>query len=629
MLDEIKDETVEVEFKGIVFKIKMSDYGAYKPKGYSEIEELLEKYQIMPYRRAQEALIEFLLLCPHSLLIQIKEISQDPDNNMLILRVEGNSILLKEKTTLASLKSGWYYYITGVNYINIKSKKLTHLKEKISQNKNRKIQPLIKNGSNLDITPDDIQIQLLVDCSWMHAFELQVKEKRILMDCGFTFNPNHLFDKNTEVDSSKVSNTISTNNNQINEVENKLNKLKNYLLLNPPNWLIISHVHKDHTAGLVWMLKEKKVYEKIEYIFCTKYSALTILNAILHEKSLKDKFIKKIYPVSFRDSINISNNVKVQFFSAGHMVGAISTLFSIQLSKNFVKTHKEFRKRSHWRFLYTSDFCLDVIPPIESFSETLRKFPKVIDFAILDGAREQRKIHSLEDQLENLYQESVKTWQQGGTVIISTDEHTYSPIIFMKFYQKNRNTKFPVPIYIDPDILDCFSQLSLCYDDLDNTTKSQIINKRNPFQSWQIQPLNNIRTSYEALSQPSLIITYPNEISKKPLSDIFPLLAMDPKNLMVFALYLNKNDEITWNFVKNDPTTIEHYTNLNGILNKRIPLQFNPKCRIFNQIDAYRKYTFQNHANDEQFKILRKKITILREYLFHKGEIKVLKLLYP
>ena len=125
MLDEIEDENVEVEFKGIFFKIKMSDYGVYKPKGYSEIEELLEKYQIIPFRRAQEALIEFLLLCPHSLLIKIKEIRQDPDNCMLILRVEGNSILLKEKTTLASLKSGWYYYITGVDYINIKAKKFT------------------------------------------------------------------------------------------------------------------------------------------------------------------------------------------------------------------------------------------------------------------------------------------------------------------------------------------------------------------------------------------------------------------------------------------------------------------------------------------------------------------------
>ena len=402
------------------------------------------------------------------------------------------------------------------------------------------------------------------------------------------------------------------------EINTANRQVISHILESPPKYIFLSHGHYDHTRGLRALLKSAKIADYIQGIFCTKSTALQILDELFKKKKYlnqRDQFLSKVIIVEKDEKINLTPKDWIRCVPSGHVVGAVAFW-----------VHFTLPSKKEWNAFYTGDYCLDDLYGMQHLGNYWAKLPKKMDLGIIDASRKDRDIPSLEAQLSALWDEAQMIWEQGGSVVIATDLRFYSLLVYLYFFDKLHGSELQCPIYIAAEIRKVIERAMLAPSDFPPMIKSQINNHRSPFFSWRVQILDSIKQTYQALASPSLIITHPNQIGTPPLSEIFPLVAMDESSMLAFALYLNRNnDDTTWDFAHEDPLEISHKSKLNGILSVPVEMRFQPKCHVFNRMEKYKYFTFQNHANQAQFRELTTQIRFQKIAFLHQSALECMK----
>lgn len=581
-----QDKEIYFEYGGKKFTIKLDingNYGHFSSDRYQTFLNHIRSNNISQME-IKAAICELFSKVPQYILDKIVEIIQNPDHKLICIRMRKNTDELMKISSDISDKTGWYYYITG-NSLDIPHDMCLDLKN-IERNHIPKI--LFNDLKDKEINPNDLTITTLVDSQPYHCIEVKILNHTILLDCGFVVHdgdPKPSLDKNQS-----------------------LLSIQNYLKKQSIEYVFITHVHDDHISGLKWLLDRG-----IVGIIGTKTTLLSIRNKFQKEKFL-NLFLDHAYPAKYEQRIALTKNCKMILYPAGHVPGNASIIIEIiQRIPKKPSDPNSKKEQKEWRFLYSSDLLLDDLPPIDGFDYFLRRFTqkKRISLGIIDGSRHNINMIPLHNQLNALYQEAEITLNKGRSVIIATEPYSLAILIYLYFYDKDRenNKKIQVPIYVEKVIYDHFCVLKLCAEDLTNNIKSRIIGKRNPYESWRIVELPNknkddIYSILEALKKPSIILTYPTTINEDPLKSLYKNIECNSSHLLVFASYLKQPLEVQF---KKDP----------------------PNCEIFNLKPAYKDYEFQNHGDQSQIDKIRNNLTIDRVILFHLPDFKTFEKLHP
>jgi len=589
------------------------DQNIYKTERLEFLNNIIEKFKIQPLEKIEDALICLFSKVANFILKAVDKIKYNLKQKLFIIEMKGYADLIYNYTLEATLESGWRYYITGAKIYNHK------IIEELQFLKINKSIPIFFE-ENIELK--DITIRAIIDAPNFHCFELKIKNKSILLDCGLPF-----FDQ-YEVKLEKNSNSkiISQNLEQ-----NQLDAIIEYLESNQPECVILTHNHFDHTCGLVWILKDEEKQKKLRFILGTKTTLSNYYSIIRKIKKISDKYKEKAISLRYFEKYYIAKNFYLMPLPAGHIPGSMSLLFSIQGSD---EENNKIQNLNEWNFLYTSDFYIKSITPIDGFEKVFNFIPKNIDFAIIDGSKKEKVLIPFEKQLEDVYQAALETWNRSGSVLIATNPYDlaifFYTMFFLRDYERKDKSKsksmFLPYIYIDSTIYDIFFKLSEFNDDLSDEIKNMINSLHNPFQSWRIQNIHFIRSTFESLARPSLIITHPTNLNSEPIIRIFPIFSMNDRNLLIFG-YFEENDEKISEGLFNKSIPIETESDLNGILIEKQKLKFKRKCEIFNLKEEFRKYLFELHPDQNMIKKLEEELNIKKKYYFHSNEKNILMLL--
>ncbi|MHA1338716.1 MAG: MBL fold metallo-hydrolase [Promethearchaeota archaeon] len=621
----MKSESFEYSYMDLNWLV-LPNNDNYKTERLEFLKNIIKKFRIKPLKQEKQALDCLFSKVPKFVLKAINQIFYNSKQHIFIIEMKGYSDIIYNYTLEASIESGWRYYITGVKQINSKI-----IEEMQFLNNQKDIQKIIEE--NVDI--NEIEVRVIIDSPNFHCFELKVKDKRILLDCGLPYFPKSDNISELQNNNGNIENSFPNSDLEVSQ----LIAIRDYLEQNPPNWIIISHNHMDHTSGLIWIMKKAK--KELSSIIGTKTTLTAYYSIIRKREKPKSIFRLKSRVVAFFEEIYIAPNCSITFLPAGHIPGSLSIFVKLykdsqikdqgEKEKIDSKKKKQRKKEVLWSFLYTSDFYITSIPPIDGFEKSIEFLPKTIDFAIIDGSRHDKEKIPFEKQLEDVYDFALKTWDKNGSVLIATNPFSHAIFFYMMFYlkdyerkDKSKNKSIYMPyIYVDSLIYDTFYKLSLFNDDLSADIHNMMNTLHNPFQSWRIQNIHHIRSTFESLARPSLILIHPTNVNKEPLARIFPLFSMNYRNLLVFG-YFSDNDEKTSEGLFKRLIPLESYSDLNGILQEKHNLKFNPKCRIFNLEEEFRSYLFEIHPDKKMLEILDDKIEMKKKYLFHTNKVRIL-----
>ena len=186
LFDEIEEQskTEVFEFQGKEWQIRLSETSAQESKGFHKFRDLYQQYNPRAPKDMEEALIALFKTLRKGDLDQIHEILVNHTHSILTLRCKKNIPDLKEASVLSGLETGWYYYITGYDYLETdQNKQLLQWSRRLE---NTRIQErnylLLSNADTKNLkTPSeyfqsssDWTWKILIDQSEIHCFELEL-----------------------------------------------------------------------------------------------------------------------------------------------------------------------------------------------------------------------------------------------------------------------------------------------------------------------------------------------------------------------------------------------------------------------------------------------------------------------
>lgn len=232
--------------------------------------------------------------------------------------------------------------------------------------------------------------------------------------------------------------------------EKKYEELNDKLPFNSENvdFCLVTHNHVDHIGRLAYMVKQgysKEIYATditCKLLPLAMYDSLKVLRDVSKRKNEKclytendvEKALSLLKPCKYNDTICISDNVKVTFFSNGHLVGAAIILVQISYPGyddiNLLFTGDYNNKNMFFDVIPVPDWVLDL--PLTVIQEST--------YGNMDSGEMRRSFK------ENIR----KTISQNGTVValVFSLGRAQEILYELKNMQKEQILK-DIPIYFD------------------------------------------------------------------------------------------------------------------------------------------------------------------------------------
>jgi hypothetical protein len=336
---------------------------------------------------------------------------------------------------------------------------------------------------------------------------IQTPNSNVLVDCGInpeTFEPSKAYP-------------------YLNEMKLELSQI---------DAVVLTHAHMDHCGFIPYLF----AYGYDGPVYCTPPTRdLAMLLqmdfvSIASKNSqyavpygIKDiqKELAHMVTVGYNEVIDITPEVKLTFYNAGHILG--SSMVHLHVGEGL------------HNLVFSGDIKYGFT---RLFDQANSNFPRVETLFIDStyGGRNDVQPNRFESD-KKLVDLALSVCQRGGKVLIPTFAVGRSQEIMLVLEEyASRNKDFNYPVYIDGMILEA-SAIHTAYPEyLRHNIQRRILSNDSPFESRIFEPVKKDRQEI-ADGGPAIIIAPSGMLSGGPSVEYLRLMADDPKNAMFFVGY--------------------------------------------------------------------------------------------
>ncbi|MBA7626094.1 Ribonuclease [subsurface metagenome] len=284
------------------------------------------------------------------------------------------------------------------------------------------------------------------------------------------------------------------------------------------DYLFLSHAHIDHSGNIptlvksgfrgkivttkatadlisIMLLDSAYIHEKdIEYVNKKRRKKGLPPKEPLYTKKDVEESLKYLEPIQYEKWFKVSEDVKVIFYDAGHILGSALILIEVQ---------EDHGKR---RLLFTGDIGRKNLPIIKDPYQV-----ENVDFLISEstyGGRYHRPYKEVSSELRDLIN---RTYKRKGKIIIPAFSVGRTQEIVYEIHNLHENNELPdIPIFVDSplsvNVTEIFKRHPECYDD---EALEIINNNENPFGFERLIYIKDVEKSKElnSINKPCIIIS--------------------------------------------------------------------------------------------------------------------------
>src|SRR3989339_111392 len=341
------------------------------------------------------------------------------------------------------------------------------------------------------------------------CFLLQTPESRIVLDCGI----------NPAAPEEYAYPHFDSPEFRINEIDA----------------VIISHAHLDHSAMVPLLVK----YGYSGPIYCTEPTrdvmSLLALDfiSIGYKDARKPPFdvadvkqmVKQTICVNFEEVTDITPDIRMTFYNAGHILGS-------------AMTHLHIGNGLH-NLLYTGDMLYD---NSNLLARAITKFPRLETVIIESTYGSKDDILPPRKEAEDLFMDLIKkTIERGGKILLPVLGVGRSQEIMLMVERAVREGTLPkIPIHVQGLVWDVTAIHSAYPEFFNPVVRKQIFfEEHNPFLSEIFKRVGSQKEMQEVMHSEgsSIIIATSGMLTGGASVEYFKVLSENPKNIVILTSY--------------------------------------------------------------------------------------------
>jgi KH/beta-lactamase-domain protein len=297
--------------------------------------------------------------------------------------------------------------------------------------------------------------------------------------------------------------------------------------------VVISHGHMDHMGFLPYLF----AYGYDGPVYCTpptrdlmvllQQDYINLMKKVFNMEPLyskKDihKELRSIITVDYNEVVDITPEIKMTLYNAGHILGSASV-------------HLHIGEGAH-NLVYTADQKFGFT---KLFDPATTKFPRLETLLIEStyGGRNDRGLSRFESE-KNLTSLIKETIERRGKVLVpvfAVGRSQEIMLVLEDFMRRNPDLNFPV--YIDGMVLEA-SAIHTAYPEyLREQLQRKILSDNSPFESPMLKLAKGTDRETIADGEPAVILAPSGMLNGGPSVEYLKLMAEDPKNLLTFVGY--------------------------------------------------------------------------------------------
>ncbi|MFH2106040.1 MAG: beta-CASP ribonuclease aCPSF1 [Candidatus Micrarchaeota archaeon] len=297
--------------------------------------------------------------------------------------------------------------------------------------------------------------------------------------------------------------------------------------------VVLSHAHTDHSGFVPYLY----AYGYDGPVYCTPPTRdLTILLqqdyvnltkrafGVDPPYSKKDiqKELKHMITVPYNEVVDITPEIKMTFYNAGHILGSASV-------------HLHIGEGAH-NLVYSGDIKFGFT---KLFEPANTHFPRVETLMVEStyGGRNDigAKRVEAEKKLTDLIQQTIDRKGKVLIPVFSVGRSQEIMLVLEEYYRMNPN--FNIPLYIDGMVLEA-SAIHTAYPEyLREQLQRRILSNNSPFESPMIKVAKGVEKELITNGEPAIILAPSGMLNGGPSYEYLKLMADDPKNTLVFVGY--------------------------------------------------------------------------------------------
>ena len=340
------------------------------------------------------------------------------------------------------------------------------------------------------------------------ALLLQTNNSNVLIDCGInpaTFDPAYAYPK---LDMMGIP---------ITELDA----------------VVISHAHTDHVGFLPYLFKygyDGPVYMTEPSKELTALLQKDYINIVKrysefeppYSKEDIQKELRHIITVPLKEVVDITPEIKLTFYNAGHVLGSSVVHLHIGEGKH--------------NLVYSGDIKFGFT---QLFNPAETNFPRIETLFIESTyGKKTDVLPSRKERDEKLKQIIKETIEKKGSVLIPVFALGRSQELMLTLESFSNEEWFNVPVYIDGMVLEATAIHTAYPEYLRGGLQKRILSNNSPFEWDKIKVAKgNDRADIVNSGEPKIILAPSGMLTGGPSVDYLKLMAEDEKNAIIFVGY--------------------------------------------------------------------------------------------